>query len=116
MFMQICCLRRIYVYGETSIAQLVRFFVVKTAHLDLSPRLGTSAHIFLNLFQNLSDAIVLVEGDMLVNSEASMVTFSIFIRHYYFSGRRHTFVGLRLCIYSDVHACVRERLHLYSVL
>ena len=83
MFMQICCLRRIYVYGETSIAQLVRFFVVKTAHLDLSPRLGTSAHIFLNL----SDAIVLVEGDMLVNSEVSVVTFSIFIRHYYFSGR-----------------------------
>ena len=35
-----------------TIDQLVMFLVVEPAHLGLSPRLGTGARIFLDLFQD----------------------------------------------------------------
>jgi hypothetical protein len=42
------------------VVQLVRFSVVELAHSDLSPQLGTNVHILLDLFQNLTGAILLV--------------------------------------------------------
>ena len=61
-----------------SVAQLVRFFVVKSIHLSLGPRLSTGAPIFLNLFHNLTGVVFLVLDDVLVDSEAHMVISSIF--------------------------------------
>ena len=40
--------------GELSLAQLVRFLVVEPAHPDSSPRFGTGARIFLDLFKDLT--------------------------------------------------------------
>jgi len=42
----------------------------ESAHSGSSLRLGTSARIFLNLFQNLTSVILSVVGDMPVDSEA----------------------------------------------
>jgi len=49
------------------------FLMVEPVHLDLSPRLDTGAHIFLDLFQDLT-AILSVVGDVLVDSEVPVVT------------------------------------------
>ena len=50
------------------VAQLIRFSMVKSAHLGLSFQLGMGAHIFLNLFQKDINTILLVVRDV-VNSE-----------------------------------------------
>jgi len=52
--------------SELSVVQLVRFFVVELepTHQRSNSRLGTGARIFLDLFQNLTDAILLVVGDV----------------------------------------------------
>jgi hypothetical protein len=50
---------------------------VELIHLDLSFRLSTGARNFLNLFQDLSGAILLVVGDMPIDNEARVVTSSI---------------------------------------
>jgi hypothetical protein len=42
-----------------------------------SPELITSARIFLDLFQDLAGAFLLAVGDMFIDSEVSVVTFSI---------------------------------------
>jgi hypothetical protein len=39
---------------ELIIDQLVGFLVVEPTHLSLSPQLDTDAHIFLDLFQDLT--------------------------------------------------------------
>jgi hypothetical protein len=39
-----------YIFCELSVAQLVRFLVMEHVHHGPSPRLGTGACIFLNLF------------------------------------------------------------------
>jgi hypothetical protein len=55
--------------GDPNVAQLVRFLVVEHVHLGSSPQLSIGARIFLDLFQDLTDAIVLVVGDVPVHSE-----------------------------------------------
>jgi hypothetical protein len=57
---------------------VVGFPVVEPAHLSLSPRLGMCICIciYLDLFQDFHGAILLVVGDVLVNSETPMVILS----------------------------------------
>ena len=62
---------------ELSVAQLVRFLVVEPAHQGSSLRLGTGVRIFLNLFQDLTGAILSVVANVSVDSEALVVTSSI---------------------------------------
>jgi hypothetical protein len=80
-------------FSELSLAQLVRFLVVKFAYPGLNSRLGMSAHIFLNLFQDLTawhecshfpgfilgfnGVVLLVVADISVDSETPVVTSSI---------------------------------------
>jgi hypothetical protein len=45
--------------SELRVTQLVRFLVVKPLFPSSSPRLGAGGHIFLDLFQDLIDAILL---------------------------------------------------------
>ena len=54
-------------YGSTRKAQLVSFFFVKSAQLCSTIR------IFLDLFQDLTDIILLVVVNVSVDSEVSMV-------------------------------------------
>ncbi|KAF8760449.1 hypothetical protein HU200_010160 [Digitaria exilis] len=57
--------------------ELARFLVMEPAHQGSSPRLGTGARIFLDLFQDLTGAILSVVGNVPVGSEAPVVTSSI---------------------------------------
>ena len=54
----------------------VRLLVMEPAHPG-SIWLGIRAHIFLDLFPNLTDVILLVIGNVPVNSEMLVVTSSI---------------------------------------
>ena len=45
--------------SELRVTQLVRFLVVKPLFLSSNPQLGMGGHIFLDLFQDLIDAIIL---------------------------------------------------------
>jgi ACT domain-containing protein len=47
--------------------------VVELAHLDLSPRLGTGARIFLDISE-FNGVVLSVVGDIPVDSEAHAVT------------------------------------------
>jgi hypothetical protein len=49
--------------------------VVEPTHQGLSPRLG-SALIFLDLFQDLTDTILSVVGDVSIDNEVPVVTLS----------------------------------------
>ena len=44
--------------SELRLTLLVRFFVVEPIHQGLSPRLATGVRIFLDLFQDLTSAIL----------------------------------------------------------
>jgi hypothetical protein len=63
--------------------QRTRNFLIKPIHLDLNPRFSMGAYIFLDLFQKLyfsrfiSGSILLMVGDLCVNSELAMVTLSM---------------------------------------
>jgi hypothetical protein len=59
------------------ILKLVSYLVVEPVHQGSSPQLGIDARSFLDLFQDLNDAILSVVGGMLVDSDALMVTSSI---------------------------------------
>jgi len=59
-----CCLAVTYLHrygrrhqvllsGKLSITQVIRFFMVERTHPGSNSRLGTYAHIFLNLFEDL---------------------------------------------------------------
>jgi hypothetical protein len=58
---------------ELGIAQLVGFFVMESVHPDSSPRLDTSARIFLDLFQDLTTLFFSVVGDVPVDSEINVL-------------------------------------------
>jgi hypothetical protein len=61
--------------SELIIDQLVRFLMVEPVHPGSSPRLGTGARIFLNLFQDLTALYMLsVVGDVPVDSETPVIT------------------------------------------
>lgn len=60
-----------------SAAQRVWFLLVELTRPGSSPRPGMGARIFLDLFQDLSGAILSVVGDVSVDSEVSVVTLSI---------------------------------------
>jgi hypothetical protein len=74
--------------------------VVEPTHHGLSPRLGTGARIFLNLFQDLTSVILLVVDDVSVNSETIVVTSSI--------PRIHWFSLLVVLVGVGLHTCVRR--------
>ena len=61
---------------KQSLALVVRSLVVEPAHPGSSPRLGMGVCIYLDLFQDLSGAMLSVVGDVPVNSEAPVVTSS----------------------------------------
>ena len=100
---------------ELSVAQLVRFLVVEPAHQGSSPRLDNGACIFLNLFQDFTGAILLVVGDVPVDSEAPVVTSSISRICRLSLLKVLIEVGLRACIHRGECACVCECLYLYCV-
>ena len=56
---------------------MVGFCVVEPTYPGSSSRLDTGAHIFLNLFQDLTVLFFSVVGDVSVDSEAPVVTSSI---------------------------------------
>ena len=89
--------------------------MVEPVHHGSSPRLSTSARIFLNLFQDLTCAILPVVGDVLVNSETPVVTSSISSISRLSLSEMLIRVGLRACIHRGECACVCERLRLYYV-
>jgi hypothetical protein len=74
--------------------------VVEPAHQDLSPQLGINVHIFLNLFQDLVIFVLLVVGDVSIDSEAPVVTSSI--------SRICQLSLLEMLIGVELHACVRR--------
>ena len=49
--------------------QLLRFLVVETVHQGSISRLGSSAPIFLDLFQDLTSVILSVVDDVPIDSE-----------------------------------------------
>jgi hypothetical protein len=53
---------------RTKVVQLVRFLVVESAHPGLSSRLGTDIYIFLDLFRDLTGAILSLVDDVPVDS------------------------------------------------
>jgi hypothetical protein len=55
------------------VAQLVGFLVVETYHPGSSFRLGIGSSIFMDLFQDWTDAYLPVLGDVPIDSEASVV-------------------------------------------
>jgi hypothetical protein len=61
---------------KQSLALVVRSLVVEPAHPGSSPRLGMGVCIYLDLFQDLTGAMLSVVGDVPVNSEAPVVTSS----------------------------------------
>jgi hypothetical protein len=56
------------------IDQLVWFLIAEPVHLNLNPQFGRVLVFFLDLFQNLTTFILLVIGDVPVDSEAPVVT------------------------------------------
>jgi len=52
-----------------SVVQLVRFLVVESVHQSSSSQRSTDACIFLNLFQDLTDATLSVVSDVPIDSE-----------------------------------------------
>ena len=89
--------------------------MVEPIHQGSSPRLSTSARIFLNLFQDLTCAILSVVGDVLVDSETPVVTSSISRISRFSLSEVLIRVGLRACIHRGECACVCERLRLYCI-
>jgi hypothetical protein len=65
--------------------------MVEPTHQGSSPQLGASACNFLNLFQELTDAILSVLGDVLL-------------------------IGAFVFIGVSVHVCICKHLHLYYVI
>ena len=59
--------------SELSVVQPLRFLVVESAYLSSSPKLSTSARIFLNLLKYLTGAILSVVSNITLDSEASVV-------------------------------------------
>ena len=102
--------------SEPSVAQLLRFLMVKPAHQGLNPQFGTSAHIFLNLFQDLTGDILSVVGNVLVDSKTSVMTSSISKICRLGLSEVLIWAGLRACIHMGECACVCERMLLYCVL
>jgi hypothetical protein len=49
---------------------VVRFLVVEPVHQDSSSRLDMGVCIYLDLFQDLTGAMILVVGEVPVNSDA----------------------------------------------
>ena len=89
--------------------------MVEPTHQGSSPRLGTSARIFLDLFQDLTSAILLVVGDMFVDSEAPVLTSSISRICQLSLSEVLIRVGLYACIDRGECTSVCERVHLYCV-
>ena len=93
---------------------MVRFLVVEPAHQGSSPRLDNGARIFLNLSQNLTGAILLVVGDVSVDSEALVVISSISRICRLSLSEVIIGVGLRACIHrvsvrAFVSVCVLKK-------
>ena len=63
--------------SELSVVQPLRFLVVESAYPSSSPKLSTSARIFLNLLKYLTCVILSVVSNMTLDSEASVVNPSI---------------------------------------
>ena len=89
--------------------------MVELAHQGSSPRCGTDARIFLDIFQNLTVAILTVVGDVLVDSKAPVVILSISRICRLSLLEVLIEVGLRVCIHRNKCVCVYERLRLYCV-
>jgi len=80
----------------------------------IRPRLCTSAPIFLDLFQNLTVAILLVIGDVPIDCEASVVTSPIL--RICQLGLLEVLIEVELRVCRGEYACVCEHMHLYCVL
>jgi len=93
-------------HRELSIAPLVRFLLAIPIHSSSRPRLFTSAHIFLNLFQDLIIAILSVVGGMPVDYETPVVTFSILKICSLILSEVLIGIGLHACIHRDECTCV----------
>ena len=93
----------------------VRFHVVEPAQQGSSPRLGTDARIFLDLFQDLTGAIVTVVGNVAVDIEAPVVTSSILRICQLSLSEVFIGVGLHAYIHRGECGCVCERLRLYCI-
>ena len=89
--------------------------MVEHTHQGSSPRLGTGARIFLDLFQDLTGTILSVIGDVPVDSEAPVVTSSISRICRLSLSEVLIVIELRACIHRGECACVCERLRLYCV-
>lgn len=98
------------------VAQLVGFLVVETYHPGSSFRLGIGPRIFMNLFQDWTDAYLPVLGDVPRDSEASEIE-DLSVQ--YLGGNAHrgtvACVYWYVCIDRDEYVCVYERLQ-YCVL
>jgi len=80
--------------------------MVELAHQGSSPRCGTDARIFLDIFQNLTVAILTVVGDVLVDSKAPVVILSISRICRLSLLEVLIEVGLRVCIHRNKCVCV----------
>jgi hypothetical protein len=72
--------------------------VVETIYSSSSSRLDIDAHIFINLFQDLTNAIALVVGNVTVDSKVIAMTSSI-LRIYRLSLSK-VFIKVGLRVYS----------------
>lgn len=64
--------------SQMSVAQLVRFVVVKHTSIWVCPRLDMCVCVFLDLFQNrFSGTILPLVGDVPVDSETHVMTFNL---------------------------------------
>jgi hypothetical protein len=61
------------------VAQLVRLLVVEPTHQGSSPQLGAGACNFLNLSQDLTDAILSVCGDVLLIGACVLIGVSVYV-------------------------------------
>ena len=78
-------------------AHLVWFLMMEPVHPGSSPRLGTGARIFLDLLQSLTSTILSVVDDVLIDSEAYVVTSSI--SKIYWLSLLNTLIGVGLHAY-----------------
>jgi hypothetical protein len=102
-------------YCELRVAQLVRFFVVEPVHQSLSLRLGAGAHIFFDLFRDLTNFILSLVGDVPVDSEVQMVTLSVSMICGLSPSEVLIEVGLRACVHRSEYACVYVNVYIFVV-
>ena len=85
--------------------------MVEPTHQGSSPRLGTGARIFLDLFQDLTGTILSVIGDVPVDSEAPVVTSSILRIRRLNLWEVLVKIELRVCIHRCECVCICEHRH-----